>query len=64
MPLTAADHEQKTQKNEITLDDDPQVIEAMLHYMYKLDYGDSSIIPESVSAIVMDVKLFTIADKV
>ncbi|KAF7189558.1 hypothetical protein HII31_09198 [Pseudocercospora fuligena] len=55
--------EQKPEKNEIKLDDDPQVIEAMLYYMYKLDYGDFSNSPEHVSAIVMDVKMFTIADK-
>ncbi|KXT07780.1 hypothetical protein AC579_4303 [Pseudocercospora musae] len=45
------------------LDDDPQVIEAMLYYLYNFDYGDFSNSPEHVSAIVMDVKMFIIADK-
>ncbi|KXT03678.1 hypothetical protein AC578_5172 [Pseudocercospora eumusae] len=55
--------EEKSQKNDIKLDDDPQAIEAMLYYMYNLDYGDFSNSPDHVAAIIMDVKVFTIADK-
>lgn len=54
---------QKKEKNEIKLDDDPQAIEAMLSYMYKLDYGDYSNSQEHVAAIVLDAKVFVVADK-
>jgi hypothetical protein len=54
---------QTEEKNTIKLDDEPQVIESMLNYMYTSDYGDFSNSQEHVCALVLDVKVFVLADK-
>ena len=44
-------------------EDDPRVVKAMLHYMYHGNYGDAGNALTDLPSIVLDVKMFTIADK-
>ena len=44
-------------------EDDPRVVQAMLHYMYHGNYGDTGNALTDLTPIVLDVGMFTIADK-
>lgn len=55
---------QEGQESKIELaEDDPQVVDAMLHYLYNFDYGDYGIGQEHCPPIVLDVRVFAIAGK-
>ena len=55
---------QEDKESKINLpDDDPQVVGAMMHYLYNFDYSDYGIAQSDVDAIVLDVRMFAIADK-
>ena len=56
--------QQEAGENKIKLDeDDPQVVEAMLHYLYHGTYGDAGNATTDLPSILLDVKVFVIADK-
>ncbi|KAK4544760.1 hypothetical protein LTR36_004009 [Oleoguttula mirabilis] len=45
-------------------DDDPEVVNAMLHYLYNFDYGgDYDNSPDRIAPIMLDIRVFAIADK-
>ena len=55
---------QEAKENTIDLsDDDPQAVDAMLYYLYNWDYHDQGNDQQQVSPIVLDVRVFAIADK-
>ncbi|CAK4000001.1 Hypothetical predicted protein [Lecanosticta acicola] len=43
--------------------DDPQTVDAMIHYFYNFDYGDYGNGQQDVPGIVLDIRVFLIADK-
>ena len=44
-------------------DDDPEVVKAMMYYIYHFDYSYPQTEPNSIPRIVFDVYMHTIADK-
>ena len=47
----------------VCLDDcDSQVVEALIHYLYNFDYGEYAIRKTDMPSIVLDARLFAIAD--
>ena len=44
-------------------DDDPQVVETLIHYFYNFDYPDPTNGQNDVPPIVLDVQMYIIADK-
>ncbi|KAI7467862.1 hypothetical protein D0860_01894 [Hortaea werneckii] len=47
----------------ITLKDDPQVVDALLHWLYNFDYGDYGNLQDHCCPIVLDVRVYAAADK-
>ena len=39
------------------------MVEALLHYMYNLDYGDHDSSPNYIAAIVLNVRMSALADQ-
>ncbi|KAI7533878.1 hypothetical protein KC331_g12847 [Hortaea werneckii] len=47
----------------ITLKDDPQVVDALLHWLYNFDYGDYGNSQDHYCPSVLDVRVYAAADK-
>jgi hypothetical protein len=55
---------QEAKEGKINLDnDEPEAVEAMLHYMYHGSYVDPGNAPQDIAPILLDVRMFIIADK-
>ena len=55
---------QEAKEGKINLDeDDPLAVEAMLHYMYHGSYTDPGNAPDDIPPILLDIRMFIIADK-
>lgn len=57
--LTQEGHEGKVELE----GDEPQTVDAFIHYLYNFDYGDFGNSQGDVPALVLDVRMFIIADK-
>ena len=61
---TCAGGFKEAKENKIDLDDDdPQVVEAFIHYLYNFDYGEYTNRQTDVVPIVLDVRMYAIAEK-
>ncbi|KAK3684450.1 hypothetical protein LTR37_020258 [Vermiconidia calcicola] len=54
----------EAKENKVDLDDDDaQVVEAMLRYLYTGNYGDAGNNASDIPSIVLDVRMYIVADK-
>lgn len=65
LPQDLADKQQESIQGFINLEEDePSVVQAMLHYMYKSDYYDNhSRKPDDRSPLLFNLQVFVLADK-
>ncbi|RMY41622.1 hypothetical protein D0865_12236 [Hortaea werneckii] len=60
---TSLTSKQEGKLGKITLKDDPQVVDALLHWLYNFDYGDYGNSQDHYCPSVLDVRVYAAADK-